>query len=100
LRRGGKISTGGLGRGDFAVPISARWDRGVLMNQFPLAVSPLEAISFAHHKLFRIAFSTTLTLWIVQTIAMSPFTTTSVSRMSTLQDWKLPNTRSKNFNAG
>jgi hypothetical protein len=25
------------------------------MNQFPRAVSPLEAIRFAHHKVFRIA---------------------------------------------
>ena len=25
------------------------------MNQFPLAVSPLEAISFSHHEAFRIA---------------------------------------------
>ena len=44
-----------LGRGDFAVPVSARWDGGVLMNQFPLAVALLEAISFAHHEAFRIA---------------------------------------------
>jgi hypothetical protein len=44
-----------LGRGNFPVPVSARWDGGVLMNQFPLAVSPLEAISFAHHEAFRIA---------------------------------------------
>ena len=41
--------------GDFAVPVSARWDGGVLMNQFPLAVALLEAISFAHHEAFRIA---------------------------------------------
>jgi hypothetical protein len=41
--------------GDFAVPVSAKWDGGVLMNQFPLAVSPLEAISFAHHETFCIA---------------------------------------------
>jgi hypothetical protein len=37
-----------LGRGDFAVPVSASWDGSVLMNQFPLAVSSLEAIRFAH----------------------------------------------------
>ena len=44
-----------LGRGDFAVPVSAGWDGGVLMNQFPLAISLLEAIGFAHHEAFRIA---------------------------------------------
>jgi hypothetical protein len=44
-----------LGRVDFAVPVSAKWDGGVLMNQFPLAVSSLEAIRFAYHEAFRIA---------------------------------------------
>jgi hypothetical protein len=44
-----------LDRGDFPVPLSTRRNRGVLMNQFPLAVSPLEAIGFAHHEAFRVA---------------------------------------------
>ena len=44
-----------LDGGDFAVPVSTRWDGGVLVNQFPLAISPFEAISFAHHEAFRIA---------------------------------------------
>ncbi len=49
------LSSPELGRGDFAVPVSARWDGGVLMNQSPLAASSLEAISLAHHEAFRIA---------------------------------------------
>lgn len=76
-----------LSRCDFAVPISACWNGCVLMNQLPFAIPPLKAICFAHDEAFRIpVVRTTFTFWIVHTRPMSPFTTTSVSRTSTLHD--------------
>ena len=59
----------------------------MLINQFPFAVAPLEAIRFAHDEALCIA-SLQHDVHVLNRAhkAMLPFTTMSVSRMSTLHD--------------